>query len=90
MTSSHLDQGIIVSLLLFCVKFESKRIKFKLYTHVHNTARTMIDVNRDGYRDQIVSMSVRTLPTEYVMFSAFHNTYVDTIHCMKGLHTIIC
>ena len=27
-------------------------------THVHNTAWSMMDVKRDGYRDQIVSMSV--------------------------------
>ena len=51
----------------FGVNAGSKRIKFKLYTSVHNTAKSMNDVNRDGYRDQIVSLSVRTLATEYVM-----------------------
>ena len=61
------SQGIIIN--NFGVTVESK---FKLYTPIHNTARSMNDVNRDGYRDQIVSISVWTLlQCIYVMWVCF-------------------
>ena len=45
------------------------------YMYVHNTARFMVDMNRDGYRDQIVSMSVWLLATECVIWTYFlHST----------------
>ena len=49
-------------------------------THVHNTARSMMDMKRDGYRDQIASMSVNI---DYRLWDvgSFHNMHVGTIHC---------
>ena len=66
-------------------------------THANNSARSMVDVNRDGYRDQIVSMSIWTLATEYVMWGCFlHSTtcmYVPFI-VHKGIkwhmNTTVC
>ena len=67
--------------ITFCVKVVPKQ-SCSHYTYVHNTARFM---NRDGYRDPIVSMSVWVLATEYVMWVYFlHSTtctYVRTIQC---------
>ena len=47
--------------ITFWVTVESKKFTFKL--HVHNTARSMLDVNRSGYRAQIVSTGVQILAT---------------------------
>ena len=62
-TISHLGQDMIVSVLVTCQYFQCQGCIQKdqvqtAHVHAHNTARSMMDMKRDKYRDQIVSMSV--------------------------------
>ena len=48
-------------------------------TRVHNTARSLMDVNRDGYRDQI---NIGYKVCDLGLFPAYHNT----IRCSLKVH----
>ena len=57
--------------ITLCVKAVSKRIKFKLHMYITLQVLYIMDINRDGYRDQIVNMSVWIWAIEYVMWVYF-------------------